>query len=158
MDYCKLNEHVNSYTANADVCAQTMREWRQQGPKAAIVDLRRAYLQTGRMRELEEGWNGRDSPWRSSLPNLNRLRSQSICYLREGERLLSYSQITPRPLAERRSLNSPSAGCSDEIPMCIRAGWQRDCGEISPHNKTHCHKNTVLGDGGCILVQCDSQR
>ena len=23
--------------------------------------------QTGRMRELEEGWNGRDSPWRSSF-------------------------------------------------------------------------------------------
>ena len=45
MDYHKLNEHVNAYMANADVCAQTMREWRQQEPKAAIVDLRRAYLQ-----------------------------------------------------------------------------------------------------------------
>ena len=45
MDYRELNEHVNAYTANVDVCAQTMREWRQQGPKAAIVDLRRAYLQ-----------------------------------------------------------------------------------------------------------------
>ena len=47
-------------------------------------------------------------------------------------------------------------GRSDKIPMRIRTGWQRDCGEISPHNKTHCHKNTVLSDGGCILVQCDS--
>ena len=37
--------------------------------------------QTGCMRELEEGWNGHDSPWRSSLPNLNRLQSQSVCYL-----------------------------------------------------------------------------
>ena len=45
MDYCELNEPVNSYMANADVWAQTMPEWRQQGPKAAIVDLRRAYLQ-----------------------------------------------------------------------------------------------------------------
>ena len=45
IDYRELNEHVNAYTANADVCAQTMREWRQQGPKAAIVDLRRAYQQ-----------------------------------------------------------------------------------------------------------------
>ena len=84
--------------------------------------------QTGRMRELEEGWNGCDSPWRLLLSNLNRLRSQSICYLEavimpgccqhcsavgryfvRGGRLLSYSQITPRPLAERRSLNLPSA-------------------------------------------------
>ena len=45
MDYHELNEHVNAYTVNADMCAQTMREWQQQGPKAAIVDLRRAYLQ-----------------------------------------------------------------------------------------------------------------
>ena len=26
MDYHKLNEHVNAYTVNVDVCAQTMRE------------------------------------------------------------------------------------------------------------------------------------
>ena len=45
MDYRELNEHVNAYAANADMCVQTMREWRQQGPKAAIVDLCRAYLQ-----------------------------------------------------------------------------------------------------------------
>ena len=45
MDYRELNEHVNAYTANVDVCAKTIREWRQQGPKAAIVDLHRAYLQ-----------------------------------------------------------------------------------------------------------------
>ena len=44
MDYRELNEHVNAYTANADVCAQTMREWRQQGPQAAVVDQRRTYL------------------------------------------------------------------------------------------------------------------
>ena len=30
MDYRELNEHVNTYTANADVCAQTMQEWRQR--------------------------------------------------------------------------------------------------------------------------------
>ena len=45
MDYHELNEHVNAYMANADVCAQTMREWQQQVPQAAIVDLRQAYLQ-----------------------------------------------------------------------------------------------------------------
>ena len=56
--------------------------------------------QTRRMRELEEGWNGRDSPWRSSLPNLNRLR-KGVKAWEEG------------PL--RRAL-----GRSDEIPMRIR--------------------------------------
>ena len=45
MDYHEPNKHVNGYMANADMCAQTMWEWRQQGQKAAIVDLRRAYLQ-----------------------------------------------------------------------------------------------------------------
>ena len=42
--------------------------------------------------------------------------------------------------------------------MCLHTGWQRDCEEISPYNKAHCHKNTVLGNGGSVLVQCDSQR
>ena len=37
--------------------------------------------QTGCMRELEEGWNGCDPPWRLASLNLNQLRSQSICYL-----------------------------------------------------------------------------
>ena len=45
MDYRELNEHVNAYMAIVNVCAQTMREWRQQGPQVAIVDLRWAYLQ-----------------------------------------------------------------------------------------------------------------
>ena len=36
---------MNAYTVNVDVCTQTMRECQQQGPKAAIVDLRWAYLQ-----------------------------------------------------------------------------------------------------------------
>ena len=28
--------------------------------------------------------------------------------------------------------------------MRIHTGWQHDCGEISPYNKAHCHKNTVM--------------
>ena len=45
MYYRELNKHVIAYTVNADVCTQTMRGWRQQGQKVAIVDLRQAYLQ-----------------------------------------------------------------------------------------------------------------
>ena len=45
MDYCELNEHVDAYTTSADVCARKLREWRQQGIKVAMLDMRRAYLQ-----------------------------------------------------------------------------------------------------------------
>ena len=52
MEYCELKEHVNAYMANADVCAETMREWRQQGLQAAIVDLCWAYLQI----HIDKSW------------------------------------------------------------------------------------------------------
>ena len=45
MDYLELNKYVDTYTANADVCSQKLREWRQQGPNVAVLDLCRAYLQ-----------------------------------------------------------------------------------------------------------------
>ena len=45
MDYRKLNKYVDAHTANADVCAQKLREWRQKGSNVAMLDLRQAYLQ-----------------------------------------------------------------------------------------------------------------
>jgi len=45
MDYRELNKHVDAFTANADVCAAKLREWRQQGSNVALLDLKRAYLQ-----------------------------------------------------------------------------------------------------------------
>ena len=45
MDFRELNSHVDAFTANADVCADKIREWRRLGTNVAIVDLRRAYLQ-----------------------------------------------------------------------------------------------------------------
>ena len=45
MDYRELNKYVDAYTANANVCSQKLREWWQQGPNIAVLDLRRAYLQ-----------------------------------------------------------------------------------------------------------------
>ena len=44
MDYRELN-HVDAFTANADVCAAKLREWRQKGANESLLDLRRAYLQ-----------------------------------------------------------------------------------------------------------------
>ena len=45
MDFRELNSHVDAFTANADVCADNIREWRRLGTNLAIVDLRRANLQ-----------------------------------------------------------------------------------------------------------------
>ena len=44
MNFCELNSHVDVFTANADVCADKIREWRRLGTNEATVDLRRAYL------------------------------------------------------------------------------------------------------------------
>ena len=45
IDYRESNNFVDTYTANADVCAQKLQEWRQQGSNVVTLDLRRAYLQ-----------------------------------------------------------------------------------------------------------------
>ena len=45
MDYRELNEHVDAFTADADVCTTKLREWHQQEVNVALLDLRRAYLQ-----------------------------------------------------------------------------------------------------------------
>ena len=45
MDYRQLNEHVDTHTADADVCIEKMRNWRKMGVNVAAVDLKSAYLQ-----------------------------------------------------------------------------------------------------------------
>ena len=45
MDYRELNEHVDAFTADADICTTKLREWRQQEVNMALLDLRRTYLQ-----------------------------------------------------------------------------------------------------------------
>ena len=45
MDYWKLNHHVDAFTANADICATKLHEWRQKSANVSLLNLRRAYLQ-----------------------------------------------------------------------------------------------------------------
>ena len=45
LDYRELNKHIEAYTADADVCASKLREWRQKGSNVSVLDLRKAYLQ-----------------------------------------------------------------------------------------------------------------
>ena len=45
MDYHELNNHMEAYTAHADVCSQKLRDWRRKGSDMSVLDLRKAYLQ-----------------------------------------------------------------------------------------------------------------
>ncbi|XP_043217877.1 uncharacterized protein LOC122379609 [Amphibalanus amphitrite] len=52
LDCRELNSHVEAHTADADVCADTLRKWRRHGANVAVVDLKRAYLQLRTDRRL----------------------------------------------------------------------------------------------------------
>ena len=53
MDYQELNQHVDAFTMNPDVCAAKLRERRQKRSNVALLDLKRAYLQ---IRVYESLW------------------------------------------------------------------------------------------------------
>ena len=50
--YRELNSHVVPHTADADVCADTLRKWWRDGTNVAVIDLKRAYLQLRTSRSL----------------------------------------------------------------------------------------------------------
>ncbi|KFD46635.1 hypothetical protein M513_12490 [Trichuris suis] len=45
LDFQELNAHIDTFTANCDVCAHKLREWRRQGTDVSIFDLHKAYPQ-----------------------------------------------------------------------------------------------------------------
>ena len=45
LDFRELNSHISVHAADADVCAEQLRRWRQHGASLAVVDLKHAYLQ-----------------------------------------------------------------------------------------------------------------
>ena len=45
MDFRELNSFVEAHTADADVCADKIREWRRQGHNVSTLDLSSAYMQ-----------------------------------------------------------------------------------------------------------------
>ena len=52
LDFRELNQHIEAYTREADVCAHKTRDWRRRGTRVAMVDLRKAYLQLRVKKEL----------------------------------------------------------------------------------------------------------
>uniref|UniRef100_A0A5S6QF25 Reverse transcriptase domain-containing protein n=1 Tax=Trichuris muris TaxID=70415 RepID=A0A5S6QF25_TRIMR len=45
MDFRELNEHIETFTASADVRTDEMRDWRRQGANISMTDLKDEYLQ-----------------------------------------------------------------------------------------------------------------
>ena len=45
MDYRELNEHIDAYTAEADVCVDKLRTWRKMGVEVTALDLKSTHLQ-----------------------------------------------------------------------------------------------------------------
>ncbi|KAK4322347.1 hypothetical protein Pmani_006904 [Petrolisthes manimaculis] len=45
LDFRELNTRVDTFTADADVCLDRLREWRRKGVNVSIIDLEKAYLQ-----------------------------------------------------------------------------------------------------------------
>ena len=45
LDYRELNDHVDPFTAHADICTEKLREWWRAGSKVSVLDLCKAYLQ-----------------------------------------------------------------------------------------------------------------
>ena len=43
MDYRELNRYIDMFTANADLCAQKLWEWRCEGSNVVILDLKKTY-------------------------------------------------------------------------------------------------------------------
>lgn len=52
LDFRELNGHITAYTSNTDVCGDKLRQWRRFGQNAAIIDLKKAYLQIAVSPEL----------------------------------------------------------------------------------------------------------
>ncbi|XP_043206517.1 uncharacterized protein LOC122372905 [Amphibalanus amphitrite] len=45
LDFREMNTHLDTFTADVDVCSEKLREWRRTGEKVALLDLKKAYLQ-----------------------------------------------------------------------------------------------------------------
>ena len=82
LDFRELNEHVKCHTGDdvADVCGETLREWRQMVGASAIVDLKSAYLQLHVHEKL----------WKYQLVNY---KGKTYCLTRVGFGLNSAPRI-----------------------------------------------------------------
>ena len=45
LDWRETNRFIEAFTRDSDVCAEKLRQWRQMGNSAAIIDLQKAYRQ-----------------------------------------------------------------------------------------------------------------
>ena len=102
LDYRQLNKNIESFSGSNDVCAEKLRNWRKLGPKCAILDLRKAYLQIRIHRSL---WSSQVVTFKGTRYALTRL----------GFGLVSAPKIMTRILKKTLSMDSKIAAACDHI-------------------------------------------
>lgn len=70
LDFRALNNYVDAYTGEADVCRERLRNWRRKSENLYVVDLKKAYLQISVDRDL---WPFQTIKFRGKLYCLTRL-------------------------------------------------------------------------------------
>lgn len=71
LDYRSMNQMIESHPGGATpICGERLREWRQLGPNAAVIDLRQAYLQ---VRVSPDLWTWQAISWKGHTYLLTRL-------------------------------------------------------------------------------------
>ena len=117
MDYSKLHEHIDVYTAGADICANKLKEWWQQGLNVTVLDLRQAYLQMNIERSLYQTVEIKGKRTRYCLtwlrfshnvaPNImteimNAVRAQRYAYVPSGNGIAERSHHSIKKIAARK--------------------------------------------------------
>ena len=106
MDYRELNSYVDAHTADSDVCAEKVREWRKMGTNTATLDLRTAYMQVGIQESL---W-----PYQTVM-----FQGQRYCLTRLGFGLnvapAVMKAILAAVLAEDREIQAAASPYVDDI-------------------------------------------
>lgn len=152
MDYRELNTYVETFTGAADVCAEKLQDWSQQGANMSILDLRKAYLQ---IRVEKSLW-----PYQTVV-----FKGKRYCLTRLGFGLnvapLIMRAVLNAVLAQNETINRATSAIQTihgrigrPIPTALRVQtiWKWYCREVSSDNQTDCCVKELLYYGGCVLV------
>ena len=143
VDCRNLNKEVESHTADADVCAETIREWRRMGRKLAVVDLAKAYLQ---IRVKSELWQYQRVKHKGTVFCLTRLAFG----LNVAPKIMS--RIVNHVLGLKKEIRAGTCSYIDDI--CVNTS-KVDVTEVVRHLEAHglmSKKPELLGESESVRM------